>query len=66
MARKYTGIDVEEVKAMRERTGLGLQTCKQILFGDRMRQMLAEATTLEEVKSVLGEVIEDVYPRLER
>lgn len=66
MARKYTGIDADEVKAMRERTGLSLQVCKKILFGDRIRKMLAEATTLEEVKSVLGEVIEDVYPRLER
>lgn len=53
----------DDVKAMRDRTGWSLQICKKILRGDSLRSMLSEATTLEEVKSILGEVLEDVYPR---
>lgn len=64
--RSYRGIYAEDVKALRERTGMGMQDCKKILFGDYLRSVLRDATTLEEIKSVVGEILDDVYPRLER
>ena len=53
----------DEVKAMRERTGLGMQECKRIIKGKIIREAIAEATTVEQLRLVLSVMVDDIYPQ---
>ena len=53
----------DEVKAMRERTGLGMQDCKRIIKGKIIREAVAEATTVEQLRLVLSVMVDDIYPQ---
>lgn len=55
--------DTAEVKAMREKTGLGLQDCKRIIKGRIVREAIAEATTVEQLRLILAVMVDDIYPQ---
>ncbi len=53
----------DEVKAMREKTGLGMLDCKRIIKGRIVREAVAEATTVEQLRLILSVMVDDVYPQ---
>lgn len=58
-------LSVTDVKELRDKTGLGMQICKRILIGREMRVMLANATTIDELKVLMAEIIDTTHPDLE-
>lgn len=52
-------VQVETVRAMRERTGFGMQECRRTLLRAAMLQALDSATRVDELREVLRVLVED-------
>lgn len=50
-------LTAEVIMKMREETGLGMQECASILKGELMMQRIEYATTLEDIKPLLRELV---------
>ena len=52
-----TEVTADAVKAMRERTGLGLQQCKKILEQEALFDQLERATSIDDLKRIIRHLI---------
>lgn len=60
----YT-IDPAKVKDLRERKNISLQTAKKILFARLLTNRIDDAKSIDDLKFVLHNIIEDLYPSIE-
>lgn len=52
--------DVEEIKRIRERTGLGLLDARKILWKERAEAAVDNAKTVQDLKDLLKDIIQYV------
>lgn len=50
-------VTADQIRAMREETGRGLQECKRILQKQALLRELEQATTMDELKRVIRKLI---------
>ena len=52
-------VSANDVRALRERTGLGLAECKRILQNNELHDMLDAAKTVKELKFIIRSLLPD-------
>jgi len=53
----------EQVRALRDEYGIGLQTAGQILRGEDLTHRIETARSVDDLKSVLLEMVREFYPK---
>lgn len=55
-------VTAEQVMKMRDATGLGMMQCKTILQGRALRQELAMAENVDDLRRIVGVLLDKAYP----
>jgi hypothetical protein len=55
-------ITADEMRALRESSGMGLMEIRKILVGRKLRAILAVNADPERLRDVLNVLVEDMYP----
>jgi hypothetical protein len=51
-------INAAELMAMREESGMGIETCKKIIMKEIMREACANALTVEDLRPIIQKLID--------
>lgn len=51
-------VTAEEVRTMREESGMGMMECKKILLKNIMREACAEAQTVDDLRPIILQLID--------
>ena len=52
-----------QVRELRETSGLGLMECKRILEGEELMRDIEDATSFNDVRSILRRIVDKTYPK---
>lgn len=55
-------IDAEELREMRERSGMGMRECQRILKTRHLRHTLRMAESIDDLRDILSGIIEMTLP----
>jgi hypothetical protein len=59
-------MDANEVKALRDQMGIGMQEAKRILQGRDLLARIDKAKTVADLKPILEQIIKTLYPDPQR
>lgn len=55
--------DADEMRALRESSGMGMMEIRRILIGRKLRAILAVSADPERLRDVLNVIVEEMYPK---